>query len=485
MPTASALVTLAMQLLHKSGGVVPCNRVAVSTTDFLPLAAAGTAQLSGLFSAAKATPPKPAASQQLCSAASTRPAAAAIPVSSSLSSKPAPTLTSIASLFCATPLRDVPPDALSKHARSQAHAAPASQAAAPVYNAPHAAWAAECAVACKPHSNPTEGLARPSEGADASLLSKWVSQADSTARLRAQQPSERSAHNSWAAPTPPAMLHATPGAASLLSVRTVAVLVQPAGSVPVGQQRSSPPDVDAPVAPRTRADVAYSGLPGACPPSPAQPTEGECWLASALRATECAEARPAEAAAGLAAVQRPAPPRSSHNWVLPRMCAAPDESANELEELLRSDGIHDASEAAGGIGQGQERAAAGHRWAATANTARRGVCEHDGFTVADEHAECRGAHDNRAPGLDGTSAPAPLAAVLSDARVSGHDTPAIDFDVDGVAAAEQRHIMHLIQMQSRGKAQPGVAQVQAAKRSGGRDASGGAKKQKSLKSLFG
>jgi hypothetical protein len=57
VPTAGTLVTLAMQLLRKSGGVMPCNRVAVSTTDFLPLYAAGTGHLADMF-AGKAAAPK-------------------------------------------------------------------------------------------------------------------------------------------------------------------------------------------------------------------------------------------------------------------------------------------------------------------------------------------------------------------------------------------------------------------------------------------
>jgi hypothetical protein len=53
VPTANALVTTAMQLLRKSGSVLPCNRIGIATTDFFPLTP-NTSSISGLFGRGRA-----------------------------------------------------------------------------------------------------------------------------------------------------------------------------------------------------------------------------------------------------------------------------------------------------------------------------------------------------------------------------------------------------------------------------------------------
>jgi hypothetical protein len=53
VPAASVLVATALQLLQRSGGVLPCNRIAVSTNDFLPLPAGSWGAFGGSFTAGK------------------------------------------------------------------------------------------------------------------------------------------------------------------------------------------------------------------------------------------------------------------------------------------------------------------------------------------------------------------------------------------------------------------------------------------------
>jgi hypothetical protein len=48
VPTADALVSIAMQLLRKGPGVLPCNRIGIATTDFVALSSKNSS-ISGLF----------------------------------------------------------------------------------------------------------------------------------------------------------------------------------------------------------------------------------------------------------------------------------------------------------------------------------------------------------------------------------------------------------------------------------------------------
>jgi hypothetical protein len=48
VPTADALVSIAMQLLRKGPGVLPCNRIGIATTSFVALSSKKRS-ISGLF----------------------------------------------------------------------------------------------------------------------------------------------------------------------------------------------------------------------------------------------------------------------------------------------------------------------------------------------------------------------------------------------------------------------------------------------------
>ena len=93
-----------------------------------------------------------------------------------------------------------------------------------------------------------------------------------------------------------------------------------------------------------------------------------------------------------------------------------------------------------------------------------------------------------APGISGQHS---VAAVHASPGTAGA-APEADFDMDSVAAAEQRHILHLIQMQGRGKAPShgvhrgvdGGGGKRSLGKAGAAGRSSGDKKQKSIASLF-
>jgi hypothetical protein len=223
----------------------------------------------------------------------------------------------------------------------------------------------------------------------------------------------------------------------------------------------------------------------------AQPmSDGDCWLARALKPAQEPSSKALRRADGDA--QRSTAPVVSgmdSMWVLP--CRKADDAMHDAASSLerrRNDAARElqrckqrAADAL--VSEPDEGAGSAHTpdlpEQKTETDRARGLARWRGVQPANvDHS----AHD----GLPSSAAPA---AARADAS-AGAAAPGIEageFDVGGVAAAEQRHIMHLIKMQRRGRAagrehcnptQP------SAKRSGSSRSSGSSKRQKSIAALF-